>query len=57
MVANDSSVIYDDYSCLQKVTCPQATTYGLRGNFHLTSTLETCDISDYRPPDRPHKAR
>lgn len=49
MVANDSSVIYDDYSCLQKVTCPQATTYDVRGNF----SLETCDISDYRP----HKAR
>ena len=35
MVANDSSVIYDDYSCLQKVTCPQATTCDLRGNFQF----------------------
>ena len=31
------SVIYDDYSCLQKVTCPQATTYGLRGNFQFVN--------------------
>ena len=47
MVANyDSSVIYDDYSCLQKVTCPQATTYGVI--FQTTGRAQTGPIKQDR---------